>query len=55
MLKLALEKADEPKVKLSTSTGSLKKAREFQRNINICFIDYAKAFDLVDHPNCGKF
>ena len=31
------------------------KAREFQKNINFCFIDYAKAFDCVDHINCGKF
>ena len=27
----------------------IKKAREFQKNINFCFIDYAKAFDCVDH------
>ena len=26
-----------------------KKAREFQKNIDFCFIDYAKAFDCVDH------
>ena len=32
----------------------IKKARDFQRNINFCFIDYAKAFDCVDHNNCGK-
>ena len=32
----------------------IKKAREFQKNIYFCFIDYAKAFDCVDH-NCGKF
>ena len=31
------------------------KAREFQKNIYLCFIDYAKAFDCVDHKNCGKF
>ena len=31
------------------------KAREFQKNIYFCFIDYAKAFDCVDHINCGKF
>ena len=31
------------------------KAREFQTNIYFCFIDYAKAFDCVDHNNCGKF
>ena len=33
----------------------IKKAREFQKNIYFCFIDYAKAFDCVDHINCGKF
>ena len=27
----------------------IKKAREFQKNIYFCFIDYAKAFDSVDH------
>ena len=31
------------------------KAREFQKNIYFCFIDYAKAFDCVDHNDCGKF
>ena len=27
----------------------IEKAREFQKNINFCFIDYSKAFDYVDH------
>ena len=27
----------------------MEKAREFQKNIYFCFIDYAKAFDCVDH------
>ena len=27
----------------------IKKAREFQKKINLCFIDYVKAFDFVDH------
>ena len=31
----------------------IEKAREFQKNIYFCFIDYAKAFDCVDHINCG--
>ena len=31
-----------------------KKTREFQKSIYFCFIDYAKAFDYVDH-NSGKF
>ena len=29
----------------------IKKAREFQKSIYVCFIDYAKAFDCVDHKN----
>ena len=29
----------------------IEKAREFQKNIYFCFIDYAKAFDCVDHNN----
>ena len=33
----------------------MEKAREFQKNIYFCFIDYAKAFDCVHHRNCGKF
>ena len=32
----------------------IKKAREFQKNIYFCFIDYAKAFDCVDHNKLGK-
>ena len=33
----------------------IEKTREFQKNTYFCFIDYAKAFDCVDHSNCGKF
>ena len=33
----------------------IEKAREFQKKKKICFIDYAKAFDCVDHNKCGKF
>ena len=33
----------------------MEKAREFQKNIYFCFIDYAKAFDRVDHSKHGKF
>ena len=32
----------------------VKKAREFQKNISFCFIDYAKAFDYVDHNRLWK-
>ena len=33
----------------------IEKAREFQKNNYFCYIDHAKAFDCVDHTNCGKF
>ena len=32
----------------------IEKAREFQKNIYFCFIDYAKAFDCVDHDKFWK-
>ena len=32
----------------------IKRAREFQKNIHFCFIDYAKAFDCVDHNKLWK-
>ena len=32
----------------------MEKAREFQKNIYFCFIDYAKAFDYVDHKKLWK-
>ena len=54
MFKLDLEKAEEPGIKLPTSSGSEKKARAFQKNIYFCFIDYTKAFDCVDHTNCRR-
>ena len=51
MFKLDLEKAEKPEIKLPTSAGSSKK-QEFQKNI--CFIDYFKAFDCVDHNKLWK-
>ena len=47
--KLVLEKAEEPEIKLPNIRWIIEKAREFQENIYFCFIDYAKAFDCVDH------
>ena len=49
MYKLDLEKAEEPEIKLPAFMGSWKKAREFQKKIYFCFIDYTKAFDFEDH------
>ena len=53
MLKLDLEKAEEPEIKLPTSCDCwiIEKARELQKNIYFCFIDYAKAFDCVITTN----
>ena len=34
---------------------AMEKAREFQKSIYFCFIDYAKAFDCVDHNKLWKF
>ena len=49
IFKLGLEKAEEPEIKLPTSIGSQKKQENSRKNIYFCFIDYAKAFDCVDH------
>ena len=54
MSKLDLEKAEESEIKLPISVGSSKKYK-FQKSIYFCFTDYDKAFDSVDHNNCGKF
>ena len=50
MFKLDLEKAEETETKFPTSTGP----RECQKNIYFCYIDYAKAFDFVDHNKLWK-
>ena len=50
MFKLVLENAEEPEIKLPTSTGSSKKQETSRKkNIYFCFVDYTKAFDCVDH------
>ena len=54
MNKLDLEKAEEPEIKLPTSTGSWKKQESSRNNIYFCFIDYVKAFDCVDHNKLWK-
>ena len=54
MFKLVLEKAEEPVIKLPTSAGSWKKQESSRKNIYFCFIDYAKAFDCVDHKKLWK-
>ena len=54
MFKLDLEKLEEPDIKIANICWIIEKAREFQKNIYFCFIDYAKAFDCVDHNKLWK-
>ena len=54
MFKLVLEKAEEPEIKLPTFAGSWKKQESSRKSIYFCFIDYAKAFDCVDHNKLWK-
>ena len=54
MFKLDLEKADEPVIKLPTSTGSSKEQESSRKNIDFSFIEYAKAFDCVDQSQINK-
>ena len=54
MFQLVLGKAEEPEIKLPTSAGSLEEQESSRKNINFCFIDYAKAFDCVDHNKLCK-
>ena len=54
MFKMVLEKAEEPEIKLPTSSGSSKMQESSKGTIYFCFIDYAKAFNCVDHNKLWK-
>ena len=54
MLKMDLEKAEEPEIKLPTSTGSQKKTDSSCFLLVSYFTDYTKAFDCVDHNRLWK-
>ena len=47
-------KGEEPDLKLPTAVGSLKKQKSFRKNIYFWFIDYAKAFDCMNHSKRWK-
>ena len=51
MYKLDLEKSEEPEINIG---WIIEKVREFRKNNYFCFIDYAKAFDYVDHNKRWK-
>ena len=54
MFKLDLQKVEEPEIKLPTPTGSFKKQERSRKKIYLCFIDYTKALDCVDHNKLWK-
>ena len=54
MFKLVLGKAEESD-QSANIRWIMEKARGFQKNIYFCFIDYAKAFECVDHSKLWKF
>ena len=54
MFKLGLEKNREARDQIANLCWIIKKAREFQKKIYFCFIDYVKAFGSVDHNKWWK-
>ena len=54
MFKLDLDKAGGTRDQIANIRRIMEKAMEFQKNIYFCFIDYAKAFDYVDHNKLWK-
>ena len=48
-LQAAFRKSRESRDQIANIRWNIEKAREFQKNIYFCFIDYAKAFDCVGH------
>ena len=55
MYNLGLEKAEEPEInQIANIHWIIEKARELQKNIYFCFIDYTEAFSYVDHNELWK-
>ena len=54
MFQAGFRKGRETRDQIANIRWIIKKAREFQKNIYFCFIDYAKAFDCVDHYKLWK-
>ena len=54
IFQLVLEKAEDIRDPTAYIHWVIQKAKEFQKNIYFCLIDYAKAFDCVDHNKLWK-
>ena len=55
MFKLVLEKGKGTRDQTANIHWIMEKAREFQKNIYLCFIDHAKPLTVYNTYNCGKF
>ena len=53
-VQVEFRKGRETKDQIANICWIIKKVREFQKNILICFVDYSKAFDGVDHNKLWK-
>ena len=53
-VQVGFRKGRETRDQIANIRWIIKKAREFQKNTYFCFIDYAKAFDYVDHNKLWK-
>ena len=53
-VKAGFRKVRETRDQIASVHWIIEKGREFQKNIYFCFIDYAKAFDYVDHNKLWK-
>ena len=53
-VQIGLQKGRETRDQIANVCWVIKKAKQFQKNIYFCFIDYAKAFDCVDHDKLWK-
>ena len=54
MFKLGFRKGRGTRHQIANIRWIIEKAKEFQKNIYFCFMDYAKAFDCVDHSKMWK-
>ena len=54
MFKLAFKKGRGMRYQIANIRWIIEKGRKVQKNIPFCFIDYAKAFDCVDHNKLSK-
>ena len=54
MFKAGFRKGRGARDQIANLSWIIEKAREFQKNISFCFVDYAKAFDCVDHNKLRK-